>query len=347
MAENRGSAPRALCRGSVALSMLLVSVSALGQGYVVYVSNEDSNDVTVIDGASDVVTATIPVGTRPRGVRVSEDGRTLYVATSGSPKCPPTMSEEACEAQVEDKSLDGITVVDTATRTVTRVLPGGSDPEQFDVAGGRIFVSNEDSSTTSIVDLQTGALVASIRVGREPEGVKTSPDGRFVLVTAETDHNVAIIDAASNESLGTVEVGLRPRDIAFSPDGAFAYVSAELAHSVAIVDMRSRTRVGAIELPIGTLPMGLAVAPRGDRLYVANGRARTVAAIDLAARAVVASVEVGHRPWGIALSPDGTRLYTANGPSNDVTVVDVATFAVIGRIAAGRSPWGVAIGPAP
>lgn len=347
MVENPCDSPRARCCGRVALSMLLVSVSALAQDYVVYVSNEDSHDVTVIDGATNTVTATIPVGQRPRGIRTSPDGRTLYVATSGSPKCPPTMSEEACEAQIADKSLDGITVVDTATRTVMRVLPGGSDPEQFDVVGGRIFVSNEDASAASIVDLTTGALVASVRVGREPEGVRASPEGRFVLVTAETDHNVTIIDTASNESLGTVEVGLRPRDIAFSPDGAYAYVSAELAHSVAIVDMRSRTRVGAIELPLGTLPMGLAVAPRGDRLYVATGRARTVVAIDLATRAVVASVEVGQRPWGIALSPDGTWLYTANGPSNDVAVVDAATFAVVGTIAAGRSPWGVAVGPAP
>jgi YVTN family beta-propeller protein len=330
----------------LALFTLLCSGSALAQDYVVYVSNEDSNDVSVIDGSSNEVLATIPVGKRPRGIRVSPDGHTLYAATSGSPKCPPTMSEEACQAQVEDKSLDGITLVDTATRTVTRVLPSGSDPEQFDVVNGRIFVSNEDANTASIVELATGSIF-SVPVGREPEGVKASPDGQFVLVTAETDHNVTILDGTSGAALGTVEVGLRPRDIAFSPDGAFAYVSAELSRSVAIVDMRSRTRVGAIELPAGTLPMGLAVSPRGDRLYVANGRARTVAAVDLATRAVVASVEVGQRPWGVALSPDGSRLYTANGPSNDVAVVDTATFEVVARVAVGSSPWGVAVGPSP
>jgi YVTN family beta-propeller protein len=329
------------------LFLLLSSGAALAQDYVVYVSNEDSNDVTVIDGATNAVTATIPVGKRPRGIRVSADGRTLYAATSGSPKCPPTMSEEACEAQIADKRLDGITVVDTAARTATRVLPSGSDPEQFDVVGGRIFVSNEDASTATIVELATGALVASVPVGREPEGVKASPDGRFVLVTAETDHNVTILDGTSGVAIGTVGVGLRPRDIAFHPDGTFAYVSAELSRSVAIVDLRTRARVGVIELPEGTLPMGLAVAPRGDRLYVANGRARTVSAIDLATRAVVASVEVGQRPWGVALSPDGSRLYTANGPSNDVAVVDTATFRVVAKVSVGRSPWGVAVGLAP
>jgi YVTN family beta-propeller protein len=346
MIEKTSGSPYGRWFLSLALFTLFCSGSAFAQEYVVYVSNEDSNDVTVIDGATNAVMATIPVGKRPRGIRVSADGRTLYAATSGSPKCPPTMSEEACEAQIADKRLDGITVVDTAARTVTRVLPSGSDPEQFDVVSGRIFVSNEDANTASVVELATGEIF-SVPVGREPEGVRASPDGRFVLVTAETDHNVTILDGTSGVALGTVEVGLRPRDIAFSPDGTLAYVSAELSRSVAIVDLRTRTRVGAVELPEGALPMGVAVSPRGERLYVANGRARTVSAIDLATRAVVASVEVGQRPWGVALSPDGSRLYTANGPSNDVAVVDTATLQVVARVAVGRSPWGVAIGPAP
>ena len=81
-------------------------------GELVYVTNEDSGDLSVIDSASNEVVATIPIGKRPRGVRVSADGRTIYVAVSGSPKCPPWMSDEDCEAQTTDKSLDGIAVVD-------------------------------------------------------------------------------------------------------------------------------------------------------------------------------------------------------------------------------------------
>ena len=41
--------------------------------------------------------ASIEVGTRPRGVRVSQDGKTVFVALSGSPRCPPTMPDEECE----------------------------------------------------------------------------------------------------------------------------------------------------------------------------------------------------------------------------------------------------------
>src|SRR5262249_54811672 len=52
----------------------------------VYVADEDGGNVVVIDTASDAVVARIPVGKRPRGLRVSPDGTRLFVALSGLPK---------------------------------------------------------------------------------------------------------------------------------------------------------------------------------------------------------------------------------------------------------------------
>src|SRR5215212_5837715 len=50
----------------------------------VFVTNEASGDLTVIDAATQAVIATAPLGKRPRGIQVSPDGRRLYVALSGS-----------------------------------------------------------------------------------------------------------------------------------------------------------------------------------------------------------------------------------------------------------------------
>src|SRR5580704_17808922 len=74
--------------GLAALYAALVAgspVSLAAAGYQVYVSNEKSGDITVIDGSTLKVTGTIPVGKRPRGIHVSPDGKTLYVALSGTP----------------------------------------------------------------------------------------------------------------------------------------------------------------------------------------------------------------------------------------------------------------------
>ena len=56
---------------------------------LVFVTNEDSDNVTIIDSGTDSVIATVPAGKRPRGIRLSPDGKTLFVAVSGSPKGGP------------------------------------------------------------------------------------------------------------------------------------------------------------------------------------------------------------------------------------------------------------------
>jgi len=313
---------------------------------LVYVTNEDAGTISIISTATQTVIGEVQVGTRPRGVEVSRDGDRVYVALSGSPKCPPTMPDEECDRISADKSKDGIGVIDTRQRTVIRVLPGGSDPEEFDVdpAGRRLFVSNEDAGQLSIVDLETGDVLQVVEVGPEPEGVRLRPDGETVYVTSESDHAVTVVDALSGQVLGTIAVGWRPRDTIFSADSARAYVSAEHGSSVAVVDVATSSVLETIELPPGSLPMGLALSPDERRLYVANGRARTVSVIDLEISAVVAQVQVGTRPWGLGLTSDGKLLYTANGPSNDVSVIDTESLSVIATIPVGETPWGIAIG---
>lgn len=318
-------------------------------GLLAYATNEDSQELTVIDTRTDSAVASIPVGTRPRGVRVSADGKTIFVALSGSPKCPPSMPDEECAKLKADKSKDGIAMVDAASRKVTRILPGGSDPETFDISrdGATLFVSNEDAGTASIVDIASGKIRTTVAVGKEPEGVRLHPDGNTVWISGESAHNVTLVDTKTGQVVGQIEVGKRPRSLVFTPDGARAYVTSEIDHTVWVVDVASRKGLKVIPMPEGALPMGAEASADGKRIYVSNGRGGTISVIDVATDSVTGSVPVGQRPWGIALTPDGRKLYTANGPSNDVTVVDTDRLTVIKKIPVGKIPWGVAIGRAP
>jgi PQQ-dependent catabolism-associated beta-propeller protein len=318
-------------------------------GELAYVTNEDSQNLSVIDTRTDSVVATIAVGTRPRGVKVSPDGRTVYVALSGSPKCPPSMPDEECEKLKSDKTKDGIAEVDVVARRVRRVLPGGSDPEQFDITndGKRLYISNEDAGTASVVDVEKGTIDTTVKVGAEPEGVRISPDGKLVYVTAESDTSIRVLDAATGAVKARIKVDRRPRDVAFTPDGKRAYATAEVGGTVSVIDVANNRVVATITLPKDAKPMGVRVSPDGDRVYVATGRGGTVLVIDPATNKIIGSVKVGQRPLGIALTPDGSKLYTANGPSNDVSVVDTRKLQVIKTIPVGKIPWGVAIGSAP
>lgn len=316
---------------------------ALQGAYGVYVTNEMSGDLTVIDPATNAAIATIPLGKRPRGIRSSPDRRHLYIALSGSPIAPPGVDESTLPPP--DRAADGIGIVDAKALTLLRILRGPSDPEQTSVSrdGARLYIANEDAGKATVVEIDSGRTLAELEVGGEPEGVTISPDGRFVYVTSEEDSQVSVIDTAASRVVTRFAVGARPRDSAFSPDGSRAYVTSENAASVSVVNTASHTVVATIRLSGENVrPMGVVVSPDGRRVYVTTGRGGTVVAIDATTNTPVGSVPVGPRPWGIAISPDGARLYTANGPSNDVSIVDTATLAVVTKVPAGDRPWGVA-----
>jgi YVTN family beta-propeller protein len=313
-----------------------------------YVSNEDEHTVTVIDTDKNAVVQTIQIGKRPRGIQLSHDGTTLYVAVSGLPKCPPSVPDEECEKLERDLKADGIAAVDTKTLQVKQVYQAGSDPEQFDIShDGRLFVANEDTASATVLDLKSGAIVKRVAVGKEPEGVRVSPDGKHVLVTNESDNSISILDAKTLQLVKSVTVGKRPRDIAFMPDGKTAYVSGEFDSSLYRIHVPEGAPVEKVmQFDKDERPMSVRLDAKRKRVYVSTGRGGKIAVVDISAAEpkLVQTIAVGTRPWGIALSADGSRLYTANGPSNDVSVIDTATLKVIAKIAVGKSPWGVALG---
>ena len=164
-----------------------------------YVTNEIGGDLTVIDGGTNQVVTTIPLGKRPRGIKVSPDGTKLFVALSGSPMAPPGTDES--KLPPPDRTADGIGIVDTAARKVTTVLTSGTDPEQLALSadGSKLFVSNEDAGAASILDIASNKVLANVKVGGEPEGVTTSPNGQWVYVTSEEDNQVSVIDTAGHK----------------------------------------------------------------------------------------------------------------------------------------------------
>ena len=296
----------------------------------IYVTNEVSGDLTVIDSGNYKVIATIPLGKRPRGIHASPDHKTIYVALSGSPIAGPDVDESTLPPP--DKSADGIGVFDVAQNKPLRIIHGGSDPENFDVSsdGKQLYISNEDDSAVSIVDIASGTVVKSLKTGAQPEGVKVTPDGKHVWVTSEETGTISVLDPVAGKIIKTFKVGHRPRYIAFLPDGSNAYVNAENDGTVVLVDAKKYRMIKAISLgkPGVIKPMAVLLSPDATKLYVSTGRGHQVFTIDTATNKVLGSVEVGARPWGIALSLDAKTLYSANGPSNDISVVDLATNTV-------------------
>src|SRR5436190_23435169 len=103
--------------------MLFSSWTEAKDSYEIFVTNEKSGDLTVINGSDFKIIATIPVGKRPRGIHASPDGKMVYVAVSGTPIEPPPKldadgnpifekpaTEDDDNGPKADKTADGIAI---------------------------------------------------------------------------------------------------------------------------------------------------------------------------------------------------------------------------------------------
>jgi YVTN family beta-propeller protein len=326
--------------------------------YQVYVTNERSGDVTVINGGDFKVVATIPVGKRPRGIHLSPDGKVVYVALSGTPiEAPPQIDangnpiferkKDGADDDDEnaDKTADGIGVLEVGAQKLRTKLNAGSDPEEFALSkdGRQIYISNEDTKSASVIDIATRKLQHIIPVGQEPEGVTTTPDGKQFYVTCEAGGDIYVIDAHSYTAVSHFKVNGRPRSVAFLSVGGIGFIPSESVGELNVIDSVNAKVLKTITLPKGSRPMKVKLSPDEKRLYVSNGRAGTISVFDSHNYALLDTIKVGARPWGIGISPDGKFLFAANGPSNDVSVVDLTANKEVSRIKAGSSPWGIAI----
>src|SRR5438477_1249094 len=151
-----------------------IVANAESPSYLVFVSNEHSGDVTVIDGATDDVVATFKVGKRPRGIHAASDGKRLFVTLSGSPRMAPGVDGNRAPA---DKTADGLGVIDPATRKLIDRWHVGSDPEQFAISrdGKFAFIANEDDASASTINLDSGQSRGQINVSEEPDAVGVNP----------------------------------------------------------------------------------------------------------------------------------------------------------------------------
>jgi YVTN family beta-propeller protein len=350
-----------LMRAAFLGGSLLAFLAAIAQGapgYEVYVTNERSGDVTVIGGADFKVAATVPVGKRPRGIHVSPNGKTVYVAVSGTPiEAPPQIdangnpvfakkqSKDDDDDANADKAADGIALLDVGSKKFVKKINAGSDPEEFALSkdGRRIYISNEDVKTASVISIATAKLEHIIPVGQEPEGVTTTPDGKQFYVTCEAGGDIYVIETGAFSVAAQFKVKGRPRSVAFLSDGAIGFIPSESAGELNVIDAVKAQVLKTITLPTGSRPMRVKLSIDEKKLFVSNGRAGTISVFDAHSYELLSTIKVGARPWGLGVSPDGKFLFAANGPSNDVSVVDLQTNLEVARIKAGSSPWGVAI----
>jgi YVTN family beta-propeller protein len=307
----------ARCLRFYAVILTLLAGTAHAAPFV-YITNQNSSTVSVIDIATNTVVDTVTVGPLPYGVAVNPAGTRAYVGNAGS---------------------NTVSVIDTASNTVVATVTVGTTPYGIAVnpAGTRAYVANNGNANVSVIDTANNTVVATVTAGINPYGVAVNPAGTRAYVGNAGSNTVSVIDTANNTVVATVTVGSNPVGVAVNPAGTRAYVANSAGgNSVSVIDTASNTVVATVT--VGTTPGEVAVNPAGTRVYAANFGSNNVSVIDTASNTVVDTVAVGTNPLGVAVNPAGTRAYVANFGSNNVSVIDTATNTVVATVPVGSGP---------
>src|SRR2546430_17642339 len=92
---------------------------------------------------------------------------------------------------------------------------------------GRIFVSNEQSNTVTVLDGATYAQIATIRTARRPRDLKFSADKTRLYVACGDDNRIDIIDLAKLAVPDPIRGADTPRGVDIGPGDRHPFVSNE------------------------------------------------------------------------------------------------------------------------
>jgi DNA-binding beta-propeller fold protein YncE len=195
----------------------------------------------------------------------------------------------------------------------------------------RLVVLNKRAASASVVDLATGATVATIPTGVGPHEVAVSPDGRRAIVADYGEQapgsTLTVLDLVALEPVATIDLGeyRRPHGIAFLPDGRRVVVTVEVNRAVLVVDVDARRVERAIETGEAGTHL-LALSSDGRHVYTANIGSGSVSKLDLADGRLVRTVAVAPQAEAIALSPDGEELWVGSNAMHQVRIFDAGTL---------------------
>ena len=305
----------------ITLMFFLMLVSIVGASPFAYITNLGDSTVSVIDTATNKVTATVSAGSYPYGVAVNPAETRVYVTN------------------IFDNT---VSVIDTATNNITDTVPVEGNPRGVAVSpdGKKVYVANSASDTVSVIDTATNKVTATINVGDTPFGIVVNPAGTKVYVTNINSGTVFVINTAANKVKAKVKVGDAPQGIAVSPDGTKVYVANDMGNTeddtVSVID--TATNKVTATVPVGWCPYGVAFNPQGTKAYVTNQASNTVSVIDAATNTVTDTVTVEGGPVGVAVTPDGAKIYVVNSGSDTVSVIDTASNTVTASVKVGNYP---------
>jgi YVTN family beta-propeller protein len=296
---------------------------------LVYVPDNNSNDVTVIDPETLQVIDRYPTGGLPQHVVPSWDMTTLYV---------------------NNNTGNSLTPIDPKTGKPGPNIPV-DDPYNlyFTPDGKYAIVMEERNNTIAVRDAKTFAPVKKVKTPcRGVNHADYSIDGAYFIASCEYSSQIIKFDIATLEVVAERTIaGSTPQDVRVLSDGLTFFVADTTKGGVHVVDGESFQVIDFIATGAGA--HGIYPTRNAKAMYVSNRTAGSVSVIDQATRQVTYTYFIpgGGSPDMGSVSADGRVLWLSGRYHNVVYAIDVLEWKLLARIPVGSGPHGLTYFPQP
>jgi YVTN family beta-propeller protein len=294
------------------------------------VLNKQEGALAIVDPANLQVVAKVPTGPLPHEVAASSDGKLAFVTNYGPHQDGTSLSVIDLVAQTELHRVDlgalrgphGIFFFDgkawftvEGSKAIARYDPATNRVDWTQEIGqsrthmllitkdGRtIYTANVESNSISVLEKSPDGKswsITNISVGKGPEGMDLSPDGKELWAANSHDGTVSIIDTATKKVTQIVEVKTKfSNRVKFTLDGKLALVTGLGSGDLLVIDAATRKEMKRSHM--GKSTEGVLIAPDGARAFVALSNDNKLAVLDLKTLTVTTTFSAGEDPDGMA-----------------------------------------------
>jgi len=179
----------------------------------------------------------------------------------------------------------------------SHMVVGTADQKKF-------YTANIGSDTVSAIQLppfiQPQRPITHIPVGKQPEAIDLSPDGKEVWIGLNAEGMVEVVDVVGYKSVAKLNIGGRPYRVKFTPDGKSVVCTMVATKELLIIDAATRKEIKRIKLE--SVPLGIVFSADGKTAFVSAGDPDIVLKVNMESGQVTGRVDTGKVPDGVALA---------------------------------------------
>ena len=305
-----------------------------------YVANQFSNSISVIDGSTNIIERTIKVDNFPYDLEVNPFNNRIYITNRGS---------------------NTVSVIDGSTNQRLSNINVGDSPVGISInpSLNMVYVTNLDSKSLSIIDSIDNKVTETINLNELVYGVAVNPLTNLVYISNLINNTLSVLDGKTNKIINKIAVENMPTAININYKTNLIYVTNYLSNSISVIDGITNKVISKIK--VAKYPVDAIVNPLTNKVYVSHNGDNALSIIDGATNKKIKELSIkssikensgNNDPIldipikvtfpliasRLSLNPNTNLIYMTNRVSNGVIVISGQTDSVVVRLAVEINP---------